>query len=83
MAGLSPRNGGYLHWKLLVCPFAGTEERGGCGHYNSTNLESIRKDVECTFGILKKRWRILDHGLQYYDMKFCEMVFTVCLLCIA
>jgi hypothetical protein len=43
-----------------------------------SNLESIRKDVECTFGILKKRWRILDYGLQYYDMKFCEMVFTVC-----
>jgi hypothetical protein len=60
-----------------VCPFAGTEETGCRGHYN-IYLESIRKDVECTFGILKKRWRILDYGLQYYDMKFCEKVFTVC-----
>jgi hypothetical protein len=61
----------------LICPYAGSDETGRRGYYNS-NLESIRKDVECTFGILKKRWRILDYGLQYYDMKFCEMIFTVC-----
>ena len=35
-------------------------------------LESLRKDVECTFGILKRRWRILksgirSHGLLNYD----------------
>jgi len=46
--------------------------------FYNTNLESIRKDVECTFGILKKRWRVLDYGLNYYCMKDCEKVFTVC-----
>ena len=70
-------DGGYLRWKSLMCPYAGSPETGRRGYYNS-NLESIRKDVECTFGILKKRWRILDYGLQYYDMKFCEMIFNVC-----
>jgi hypothetical protein len=70
-------DGGYLRWKSLICPYAGSEEIGQRGYFN-TNLESIRKDVECTFGILKKRWRILDYGLHYYNMKKCEMVFTVC-----
>jgi hypothetical protein len=25
--------------------------------YFSSNLESVRNDVECLFGILKKRWK--------------------------
>ena len=70
-------DGGYLRWQTLVCPYAGTAETGCRGYYNS-NLVSVRKDVECTFGILKKRWRILDYGLNYYCMKQCEKVFTVC-----
>jgi hypothetical protein len=69
-------DGGYLRWKSLICPYAGSDETGQLGYYNS-NLESIMNDVECTFGILKKRWRILDYCLQYYDMKFCEMIFTI------
>ena len=70
-------NGGYLRWMSLICPYAGDETVGQCGYYN-TNLEAIRKDVQCTFGILKKRWRILDYGMHYYCMKKCEMIFTVC-----
>ena len=27
-------------------------------------LESMRKDIECTFGILKGRWRILKAGVR-------------------
>jgi hypothetical protein len=47
----------------------------------SSNLESVRKDVECTYGILKKRWRILNNGLLYPDIKICEKIFVtaVCL----
>jgi hypothetical protein len=60
-----------------MCPYAGSVEAGRRGYFN-TNLESIRKDVECTFGILKKRWRILDYGLQYRNMHKCEKLFWVC-----
>ena len=70
-------DGGYLRWQTLICPYAGDEQFGRRAYFNS-NLESIRKDVECTFGILKKRWRILDYGLPYYRMKMCEKVFTAC-----
>jgi len=62
-----------------VCSYAGSAETGRRGFYN-TNLESIRRDVECTFGILQ-RWRVLDCVLNYYCMKDCEKVFTVsCIL---
>jgi hypothetical protein len=70
-------DGGYLRWPTLICPYAGDSVHGRRGYFN-TNLELIRKDVECTFGILKKRWRILDYGFNYYSMKDCEKIFTVC-----
>ena len=44
-------DGGYLNWSTLICPFKDSlsvkEERW------SSWAESMRKDVECTFGILK------------------------------
>jgi hypothetical protein len=46
--------------------------------YFSTNLESVRKDVECTFGILKKRWRVLNDGFYYHDINTCEKIFVTC-----
>jgi hypothetical protein len=33
--------------------------------FNMTKSSYIRKDVECTFGILKKRFRILKNGVPY------------------
>lgn len=30
-------------------------------------IESVRKDVECTFGILKARFRFLRNGVEYWD----------------
>jgi hypothetical protein len=43
-----------------------------------TNLESVRKDVECTFGILKKCWRVLNNGILFRDIDVCDKVFTTC-----
>ena len=50
-------DGGYLRWPILICPYKG-EKNGSQRGYFSTNLESVRKDVECVFGILKKRWKL-------------------------
>jgi len=44
----------------------------------SANLESVRKDVECTFGILKKWWQVLNDGLDYRDINKCERIFNAC-----
>ena len=50
-------DGGYHRWRVLQCPRPHDSRR----HMRlfSRALESVRKDVECTFGILKGRFRIL------------------------
>ncbi len=34
--------------------------------------------VECVFGILKKRWKILEYGIRFRDIKVVEKIFNVC-----
>jgi hypothetical protein len=61
----------------LICPF----KHEGCATqkgYFSSNLESVGKDVECLFGILKKRWKILKYDIRFPDIKVCKKVFFVC-----
>lgn len=41
-------------------------------------LESMRKDVECTFGILKSRWTILDKGVQARKIENADQVWKTC-----
>ena len=52
---------GYLRWPTTICPFTQVKVSSAEGYF-STNIESVRKDVECTFGILKERWRILNNS---------------------
>jgi hypothetical protein len=55
-------DGGYQKYPCLIDPM-----HNACGHKEthwSEFLESVRKDVECTFGILKHRFRILRNGLE-------------------
>ena len=60
-----------------MCPYVNATAASAEGYY-STNLESLRKDVECTFGIMKKRSKILNNGLLYRDIKVCEKIFVTC-----
>ena len=41
-------------------------------------LESLRKDVECTFGILKSRWRILKSGIRSHGLLNCDRTWLTC-----
>jgi hypothetical protein len=43
-----------------------------------SKLESVQKDIECTFGILKKRWKVLNHGFKFCKMEQCKKVFIAC-----
>jgi hypothetical protein len=38
----------------------------------------MRKDVECTFGILKGRWRILKAGIRLQGLDAADMVWKTC-----
>ncbi len=61
---------GYLHWPTTIPPMK--LQTTYAEMWFSKWLESMRKDVECTFGILKWRFRILKmgiplHGIEAYD----------------
>jgi DDE superfamily endonuclease len=67
---------GYNDWSVTVPPFTTTcclDERRF-----SQWLESLRKDVECTFGILKGRWRVLKTGVRLGHEKLCDQIFMTC-----
>jgi Plant transposon protein len=67
---------GYQHWSCLMCPikdpFLRKEMRW------SKWLESMRKDVECTFGILKGRFRILKTGIRIHSIKSVDQIWCTC-----
>ena len=67
---------GYLNWAVTVPPMKNTmyvsETRW------SQWIESMRKDVECTFGILKGRFRILKAGVRCQGVKIADSVWMTC-----
>jgi len=44
----------------------------------SNGLESMRKDVECTFGIMKRRFRILAFGIRVQGLDFVDDIWHTC-----
>ena len=38
----------------------------------------MRKDVECTFGILKQRWIILKSGIRIHSVDIADEIFKTC-----
>lgn len=70
-------DGGYQSWPVFICPFK--DQREGTLPFKwSKHAESIRKDVECTFGILKKRFMILKHPSRFRDQETIGHVFKTC-----
>ena len=58
-------DGGYHKWFEMMC---GLKHTSSVPHTLwSCQLESVRKDVECCFGILKMRFAILANPLQYHS----------------
>ena len=72
-------NNGYLSWSTTIPPMknAGTYK---CIR-SSDWLESMRKDNECTFGILKGWFCILRYGIRFRSINKCDEVWkTSCAL---
>ena len=67
---------GYLSWSTTVPPFKETSSRAELRF--SQWLESLRKDVECTFGILKGRWRILKTGIRIHGVESADKIWLTC-----
>jgi hypothetical protein len=69
---------GYICWPTTICPYMRSNTNNRLEDYFSTRIESVRKDVECVFGILKARWACLDNGFKYREMKICGDIFLTC-----
>ena len=67
---------GYLDWSCTVPPVkdATTYQTIRFSEW----LESMRKDVECTFGILKQRFSILRHGVRLSHIKNVDEIWLTC-----
>jgi hypothetical protein len=69
-------DGGYMKTDCMISPLPVTLD---IEHQAwTTMLESTRKDIECTFGILKKRFTILTSGIRFFDTEKADKVFLVC-----
>jgi hypothetical protein len=67
---------GYLDWSTTVPPIKNSCVRDEINF--SQWLESLRKDVECTFGILKGRWSILSDGIRLHSTHTADNVWLTC-----
>ena len=67
---------GYLARSTTVPPIKTSNSRAEIRF--SSWLESLRKDVECTFGILKGRWRVLKTGIRIHGTEGPDKVFLTC-----
>ena len=67
---------GYLSRSSTVPPIKTSNSRSEIRF--SAWLESLRKDVECTFGILKGRWRILNTGIRLHGTCVPDKIFHTC-----
>ena len=72
-------DGGYHKWRCLQCPLKHTSIPKDA--LWSKWVESVRKDVECVFGILKGRFRCLKLPIYLHDQNVIDdMFFTCCIL---
>ena len=69
-------DGGYPKHNCFICPLHKRVDRQSV--IFSEWMESSRKDVECTFGQIKNRFRILKKPLEMSDEFEMEMLFKAC-----
>ncbi|CAB1103577.1 unnamed protein product [Ectocarpus sp. CCAP 1310/34] len=67
---------GYHKWQILIEPSKYPLSEDDL--LFSKRLESVRKDVECFFGILKGRFRILKLAMAYQSQERIDNVFFTC-----
>jgi hypothetical protein len=67
---------GYHKWKSMIAPFGLTSVREE--RLWSEGLESVRKDVECTFGVMKARFRSLRYGVRLHSPHEIDSLWFCC-----
>jgi hypothetical protein len=73
-------DGGYQSWPVFICPFK--DQPDGTDILSWSGLiESLRKDVECTFGILKKRFTFLKTAVRMQNQFLIGCDFALAVSC--
>ena len=67
---------GYLNWSITIPPFKDPITYQDLRW--SKWLESMRKDVECVFGMLKGRFRLLKTGIRLHSLKSADQIWLTC-----
>jgi DDE superfamily endonuclease len=67
-------DGGYHKWKCLQCPMKHTSLPKDASR--NKWVESVRKDIECVFGMLKGRFRCLKLPIYYHDKETIDSMFS-------
>jgi hypothetical protein len=67
---------GYLSWSTLIPPI--TSPATWQEFRFSKWIESMRKDVECTFGILKCRFAVLKRGITLHGIDSTDRIWLTC-----
>jgi hypothetical protein len=67
---------GYLQRSTTVPPHKSSSNRSELRFLQW--LESLQKDVECMFGILKGRWRILNTGICLHTTEIVDNIWMTC-----
>jgi hypothetical protein len=67
---------GYFNWSTTISPLKTTADLKEIRW--SYWLESMRKDVECTFGIMKGRWHILKTGIRCHGVAVADDIWRTC-----
>lgn len=70
-------DGGYHRWPCLVYPVK-TGAPGSPARKWAAMIESVRKDIEGVFGILKSRFAILKHFNRMHHQRDVDNVFVTC-----
>lgn len=68
-------DGGYHSWRILQCPDKCSANVDNARW--SKWIESVRKDVECLFGILKGRFRILKVPMPFRTKQQVQLFYSV------
>ena len=71
-------DGGYHKWKIMQCPLKHTVEVEKSRW--SEFAESVRKDVECAFGILKKRFQLLKNAITWHSKNDIDNAVFSCVI---
>jgi hypothetical protein len=69
-------DGGYHVWRILQrCSVVSSDPKM---MFLMNRISSARKDVECTFGVMKARFRILKHPILCQELSDVNNIFTTC-----